>query len=130
MTRDELQAAGLAKPCVVVLSLPPRCLLPNSKVHWGTKKRARKRSRCAAYCYALAVRPPKPWAKARETSRFYFRDRRWWPDPDGCLGWLKSAFDGIADAGVVGNDKNLSHREVERYVDRENPRVEITIEEA
>jgi len=64
---------------------------------------------------------------ARVTARFFFRNRRR-RDRDNLLASLKPAFDGLADAGVVGNDSGMVHMPVEQYVDRTNPRVELVVE--
>ena len=112
---------------VVVLSLPPRALSPNARPHWAAKARAVRQYRETAYLCALAERPGRPMQAARVTCRLFFRDRRR-RDRDNLLASLKPAFDGIADAGVVGNDSGMVHMPVEQYVDRMRPRVEIVVE--
>jgi len=49
-------------------------------------------------------------------------------DADNALATLKSLFDGLQDAGIVANDRHLTHAPVLQYTDRKNPRVEIEIE--
>jgi hypothetical protein len=39
---------------------------------------------------------------------------------------IKSALDGVADAGLVVNDSGLWPESPEIHVDKENPRLEIT----
>ena len=41
---------------------------------------------------------------------------------------LKSAFDGMVDAGLMVNDSGLDHKRATFAVDAARPRVEITIE--
>lgn len=49
------------------------------------------------------------------------------PDPDNIIASLKAYIDGLADAGIVANDKNLwPERPAIQRVER-LPRVEITI---
>jgi hypothetical protein len=43
---------------------------------------------------------------------------------------LKAYQDGIADAGVVENDRVLSAPTVDDRIDRQSPRVEITVTRA
>jgi Holliday junction resolvase RusA-like endonuclease len=49
------------------------------------------------------------------------------PDPDNALAMLKPYFDGLADAGVLANDRNLAHNPIRFEKDKTNPRVEVTI---
>jgi len=112
---------------VVVLPLPPRELSPNARPHWAAKARAVRWYRETAYLCSLAERPGRPMRVARVTSKFFFRTRRR-RDRDNLLASLKPAFDGIADARVVTNDSGMIHMPVEQYVDRVDPRVEITME--
>ncbi len=114
---------------VVVLSLPPRELSPNARPHWAAKARAVHQYRETAYLSALAKRPGCPMRLARVTARFFFRNRRR-RDRDNLLASLKPAFDGIADARVVTNDSGMIHMQVDQYVDRVRPRVEIVVEDA
>lgn len=52
------------------------------------------------------MQAPPLWAKARV--RVTWRcTKRIHPDPDNIIACLKSAFDGLADAGVVVNDRGL-----------------------
>lgn len=110
----------------VVLPLPPKQLSPNARICWQAKARAVKRYRALAHanCYQSARR----WKTAEAEAVFYFRDRRR-RDRDNLLASLKAAFDGIAAAGVVADDAGITHLPVRVEVDRDNPRVEITIKE-
>ncbi|MBM4019810.1 MAG: endodeoxyribonuclease RusA [Planctomycetes bacterium] len=112
---------------VIVLPLPPRELSPNARPHYMAKARAVKRYRETAYLSSLAVRLVRPMQAAKVTARFFFRTCRH-RDRDNLLASLKPAFDGIADARVVGNDAGMIHMPVEQYVDRADPRVEIVVE--
>ena len=108
----------------VVLPLPDRRLSPNARVCWQAKARSVKAYR--AFSFSLAQRYPRAWKSAEAQATFYFGDRRR-RDRDNLLASLKAAFDGIAAAGVVEDDADLTHLPVRIEVDRENPRVEIIL---
>ena len=108
----------------VVLPLPDRRLSPNARVCWQAKARSVKAYR--AFSFSLAQRYPRAWKSAEAQATFFFRDRRR-RDRDNLLASLKAAFDGIAAAGVVEDDADLTHLPVRIEVDRENPRVEIIL---
>jgi hypothetical protein len=67
-----------------------------------------------------------PWTSACCQATFFFEYRRV-RDRDNCLAALKSAFDGLADAGVIANDAGLIHLPVVFDVDPLRPRVELLI---
>jgi crossover junction endodeoxyribonuclease RusA len=116
----------------IVLPLPPKALSPNARSHWRTKAAATKNYRLAAKLQTrtemlrlgYAAMPPLRWAT--ECATFYFSNERG-RDGDNLLASLKSAFDGIADAGLLGNDKNLTHAPVQQKIDKADPRVEIEV---
>lgn len=99
-------------------------------MHWGAKAKAAKAYREAANLTARAAlgRWDVPMQQARVTARFFFVARRR-RDRDNLLASLKAAFDGLADAGLVANDAGMTHMPTEIYIDADNPRVEIEIEE-
>ena len=66
------------------------------------------------------------WKAAEAEATFFFRDKRR-RDRDNLLASLKAAFDGIAAAGVVEDDADLTHLPVRVEVDKADPRVEIKI---
>jgi len=117
----------------IVLPLPAPALSPNARVHWAKKAKATKAYRNHAWSEAKTAtwdgstyRPPR-WERAEVRATFYFPDRRR-RDRDNMLASLKSAFDGIADAGIVVNDSGLIPAPPEVRVDKTGiPRVIITI---
>lgn len=114
---------------VVVLPLPPRELSPNSRSHWRVKARHVKEYRHRArYETAFLLSKKPPLDAVRIEARFFFRDKRR-RDRDNLLASLKSAFDGIADAGLVRNDSDITHLPVVIDVDRNEPRVELHVTE-
>jgi len=112
----------------ITMPLPHKNLSPNARVHWSTKHSHRKKQRHAAsfVAYSSALSGAK-LERARVQATFYHKDRRN-RDGDNYLAMLKGAFDGIADAGVVANDSGFVHMPVRFEIDKDNPRVEITIE--
>jgi Holliday junction resolvase RusA-like endonuclease len=111
---------------VISVGLPPRLLAPNERSHWGKRLRAKNFYKEHVARCALTKRPRRPMQSADVTLKFYFPDRRGLAnDPDNLLAQMKYAFDALVGVRVLAGDNQLTHQPVERYVDRENPRVEI-----
>jgi hypothetical protein len=124
----------------IILPIPDKALHPNSRVHWARKMKAVKQARLwAGAASTLEIidcfgRPPQPprWKSASIRATFYVRDKRGLlADQDGRISSLKAYTDGIADAGVIENDRGLTWASppIEHRIDRDRPRVEIQIEE-
>lgn len=92
---------------VIDLPLPAKELSPNSRAHWARKARAVKSYRWAARVSGSAKRPERPWQLASVLFEFTFRDARR-RDKDNLLSSMKSAIDGLADAGIVANDSQFT----------------------
>ena len=121
----------MTEPSLTVrLPLPPPRLSPNARSHWRPKARATRSYRTAAAFYgrhALASAGiDGGWTSAEVQAEFFFptTHRR---DADNLLASLKAAFDGLADAGIVANDRDLIHLPVRQTKDRDDPRVVLTI---
>jgi hypothetical protein len=115
----------------ITLPIPARKLSPNARTHWAEKAKLTKASRRAAYFAALEalnLRKPPGWIKARLGVRAFFKTLNF-PDPTNFPLSLKAAIDGIADAGIIANDKGLWPERPVFEKDTGNPRVEITITE-
>ena len=111
----------------ISLSIPPPELSPNGRYHWAAKSRQVKKYRAQAQLLCRAQTYEKPrWKQATVSVVWYHPDRRR-RDRDNLQASLKAAFDGIADAGIVDNDSGLIHLPAALEIDRQNPRVEITI---
>lgn len=111
----------------IVLDLPPKALSPNARVHWAVKARATKKYRKAAEMLAREHGVIR-YASAHVGTIFYVKDKRGLrQDADNLIASLKAAFDGLADAGVVENDKALTPLPPKLDVDKHNPRVEMFI---
>lgn len=121
----------------IILPLPPKELHPNHTV--GSRngrlgkaaktKKYRADACCGAVACAMNANHPHhaPWKKAAIQATFFFRDKRS-RDKDNLLAWLKSAFDGLQDAGIIANDSGLTFLPVEVRVDKDHPRVELEVE--
>lgn len=110
----------------IVLRPPPDALSPNARVHRMVKARAVKEYRAHAWAQVrtLGIPPCFDWARVQTT---YYAATNRGRDGDNFLATMKPAFDGIADAGVVGNDRQMVHEPVRFEVDAESPRVEIVL---
>lgn len=101
----------MSKPVVVRLGLPPRELHPNARKHWRAKIKPKQQARVQAWLNAsIAVqkRIDVPFAKAVWRADWTFSDKRSRHDDDNLTAWLKAYLDGIADAGIVANDRDLT----------------------
>lgn len=117
---------------VVVLRLPSMTVSQNdSHCHWRIKARAVKAHRTEAAAIVceemrrLGIVGPWPSARVSATMFFRIRARR---DPHNLPERLKPILDGIADAGLVANDRDLIVAPPREEVDRESPRIELCIE--
>lgn len=111
----------------VTLPLPPKELDPNGRHHWRAKMAPKRRYRCGAMFAALKQGGfTQPLQRARVRIRYYHKTKTF-KDPDNIIACLKTAIDGLTDAGVFTDDRDLTYLPVERFKDKANPRVEIEI---
>lgn len=70
-----------------------------------------------------------PWERVDVSVVFYYKTKRR-RDEDNAMGSLKAAYDGIVDAGLVGDDdwEHMSRKIPEFRVDKTFPRVELLLE--
>ena len=111
----------------IQLELPPRELSPNARPHYMAKARKTKKYRQTVAMLARLKRPERPWKNALVLTTWYFKTNRR-RDRDNLLASMKSAFDGLADGGVVEDDAGFVHLPPVIKVDKEQPRVVITVE--
>lgn len=117
----------------ITLSLPPRQLSPNytvgsrgARMGKANMTKAYRQLACLRTKAAMGVCMRPQWKTASAVVVWYAKDLRR-RDKDNCLASLKSAFDGIADAGLLADDSGLTHLPLTIQKDKANPRVEITI---
>ena len=115
----------------ITLPLPPAKLHPNSRGHFMAKARHTKAYRLKAMLTAdramAGIMPPPLWSRALVQAHFYYRGASRRRDRDNGNAWLKAAFDGIADAGVVPNDDAFIHMPPLLYARAAEPRVELHV---
>lgn len=119
----------------ITLPLPPKELSPNYTVGSIGQRMAKatKTKNCRTLARKLTLIEMSDnhinddeWPAAEVACTFYHKDTRR-RDKDNALASLKAAFDGIADAGLVGDDSALTYLPVKMLKSKENPRVEIEI---
>lgn len=115
---------------VITLMLPAHALSPNARNHWRTVWKAKKYYRQIASANARLAYNGHPFKSATCEARFYFKNDKRKRDRDNLLASLKSAFDGLADGGLIENDRDLTHLPVKVGIDDERPRVELHVTEA
>lgn len=116
----------------ITLPIPDAKLWPNSRSHWRVKARLTQSARHSAW-----VRTRGAFAESNTTAiglskftgytlAFFYKDARR-RDDDNAQASCKAYRDGIADAlGVDDNTLRLAALPI-FSIDRENPRVEITL---
>ena len=98
-------------------------------MHWAEKAKLTKASRKVAHLAALEalnLRRPPGWIKAKLETRAFFKTLNF-PDPTNFPLSLKAAIDGIADSGIIADDKGLWPERPAFAKDTHNPRVELTL---
>ena len=113
----------------VIVSIPHPRLSPNARSHWAVKAKFVKAARREAFAQAMKAmgrNKPDGWLKAGVKIVAYFKTARH-PDPDNMVASLKAVFDGIADSGMIFNDRSLWPDRPEIKKDSKNPRIELTI---
>lgn len=114
----------------LTLPIPDRSLSPNARPHYHAKGRATKKARTRAKVEVMAMLPGgyRPRAANAKVQITWFAKTRRFPDPDNALSNCKAYFDGLTDAGLFCDDKNITHLPVRFEVSKTNPRVELTVE--
>jgi Holliday junction resolvase RusA-like endonuclease len=116
----------------IVLPLPERRLSPNGRPSRFGKATSVKKARELAFFEARAAMKARGisggWEKAESKDHYY------WPnaarrDVRNAEHAAKSYYDGITDAGLWLDDRAevLTHLPSEFAIDRDNPRLEITV---
>ena len=116
----------------ITLPIPHKSLSPNHTVgslgqrmqKANTIKKYRWLARLLAMEQLGTARPQ--WKTAQVQVTWFSKTARL-IDRDNILGYLKSAFDGLTDAGLLADDRDITHLPPVREKDAALPRVEITI---
>ena len=97
----------------LIVKLPPpgRTLSPNGRVHWSKKSKATAKARLDAGLAATAAIREQgvtvPFAKATVQVRSWVT-KKIFQDDDNLNASCKAYFDGLADAGIVANDRDFT----------------------
>lgn len=113
----------------ITLPLPYKQLAPNARVNWTIKSKLTKAHRKVAHLRTVAAlkgNAPEGWMKSKLEVSAYFPTYRF-PDPDNFMASLKAYEDGIADSGVIVDDKSLQLEKPIFAKDARRPRVVLTI---
>lgn len=123
----------MSESVTIVLSLPVKCLEPNSTIgslggRFMKAAAIKKLRRLTREAIEREQVETMPWSKVIVQVDFFHETKRR-RDQDNAMGSLKAAYDGIVDSGLVADD---DYEHMERGVpmfeiDTESPRVEITI---
>ena len=100
----------------ITVPLPPQEVKANARPHRMAKVRMTAKYRALAWACALeATEGAKPrMERAIERSLFVHKDARGISDPDNLLYSLKAVWDGFQDAGVLADDRHLTHEPIEQ----------------
>lgn len=111
-------------------SLPPRILSPNARSHFHAKARATKKYRtdCKVRVMTQVAGGFKPRWKTATLQMHWIAKTRMRPDDGNAIASFKAGLDGITDAGILDDDRGITHLPVTFGVDRDNPRLVITID--
>ena len=95
----------------LTLPFPPRELSPNAstRLHWGTKRRAKDKHNELVFAAAVNQRPSTPFAKCVIDATAYTTMQM---DRDNIVAILKTTIDQLCKMGFIGNDKHVSWGEV------------------
>ena len=126
--RAQAECHGVQDTLTITLPLPGKLLSPNARPHYMALYRAKDSYRKMADRRAtLALAGARPlWTTATIQATFYHAQRRG-RDRDNLNASLKSTQDGLADAGLILNDKGVTNLPPIQLIDRDRPRVELTI---
>jgi len=107
-------------------------LSPNARIHWRAKRPytvyARTEARLTAQDQINRIKDWKPFERVVVWPTIYVPAKRNFFDDDNALSCLKPYFDGLADAGIVKNDRHMKRMTPEFRVDALRPRIELRIE--
>ncbi len=121
----------------ITVPIPPRECSPNGRYHYMAKARAIRSYRKTVAALAIKAAQEAPWTNSRPMWEratvgltFYVKTRRGLlSDTDNRLSSAKAAFDALRDAGIVRDDRGLTHEPVSLEHDSANPRLVMRVRE-
>lgn len=100
---------------IIVPSCPADVLSPNARVHWSVKNRAAREFRALAkYAAMQDGRPATILGPVSVSVRVLWPARRRKSDADNALASVKAAVDGLTDAGVWQDDRQIVRMSIEQ----------------
>ena len=119
---------AVAEALLLTVSIPPRTLSPNARVHWAVKMKATRKSRVESWAAVQIAMHEQSvnggWNGAECRVVWFARDSRR-RDRDNLLASLKATFDGLVDGGLLVDDAGITHLPLQIEVDNRRPRVEL-----
>jgi Holliday junction resolvase RusA-like endonuclease len=113
---------------LTLLNLPPSAN-QYQRSHWAVKRKLRNMFGQNVRMETRLVNPMAEVKGKRRVKISIYRPRRL--DFDNAVGGCKPLVDSLRDIGLIKNDSpRWLDLEVEQFIDRKNPRVEIEITEA
>ena len=111
----EAQAGAAAVSQIrISLPVPAKQLSPNARCHFMAKARITKQARATAAAMALAALSTRPqWKRATVKAVWSFPDARR-RDLDNLQASCKAYLDGLVDAGIIEDDRELVPERPER----------------
>lgn len=111
--------------------LPPKEIHPNARgKNWRAKARyiAKRRKEVGELAF-LQLRQigwmTRPQWKCAAVTIYAYLPTAHRHDQDNLLAWMKSTIDGLTDAGLFDDDKEIAYMPSIQNTDRDNPRLEI-----
>ena len=125
----------------ITIGLPHKCLSPNARAHWGLISVEKKRLREAVYNTIKLIHPKVAelrWQAATIEYDFYHETNRV-RDDDNYIAMMKAGRDALGrpvstgrkvvpGLGIVPDDSCITQGKVRHHIDKDNPRVEITLQ--
>lgn len=119
------------EPIVITVDFPPPQLHAHNKGHWRSKAKHVRAFRDAAREIAEPLRPEEPLSRALLSYDIFYPAKRRY-DLTNTVQSLKPAIDGLVDAGIMDDDNwmvmQIGH--IRGHLDRESPRVQLTVSDA
>ena len=115
------------KITITIPDIPPS-LNKWSRMHWAKAAEIKKRWEANVYYSAYGQRPKTPYKKAKITITYFFKTRQR-HDLDNYV--PKFILDGLVKAHIILDDRAecIGMTELIQEYDKENPRIEIIIQE-
>ena len=124
---DRIIRAAAQPGIVFTLPLPPRESSPNARPHHMAKARAAKAYRAKVRMLtSSALRGKRPLYPEAMLELHWIHKTAHRLDSTNAIASFKAGEDGLADAGLLLNDRGVTWLPVKQSTDKKNPRVILT----